>query len=631
MQIPLFTPPCDWSPPALADLPSWRGAKRVAFDLETYDPHLKVTGPSVRTGGHIAGYGFAIDGGPKHYLPIRHKGGDNLDPVQVRQYIKDQFKIFDGTLVGANLAYDLDWAWADGIEMPLVQSYRDILVAEPLIDENKYYYSLDSVAKEYLGERKEKTLMLEAARAYGMKKDKDLGAFIHLLPGRFVGLYGEQDCALPLKVLRHQEKEIERQDITGIWNLESKVLPVLVKMRQRGVRVDQDKLIQIETRAMQERREAAEFITKQTDVSVGPDDAMKKAILVEALRNAGHRIAANDSIDKVFIAKHEKACPVVAALGQLRKWDTLRKLSIDPVKAHMVNGRIHCTFNQLVADSDDSRGTKGVRHGRLSCEHVNMQQQPARDEDIGPLWRRVYVPDDGLQWAALDYSQQEPRFLVHFAEVCNFYGAAMAAQRYRDDPDTDNHQMMAEMANIKRKDAKIIFLGLCYNMGQQKLCNDLGLPTKIIEITRGPRKGQKMVVAGDEGAQILETFHTKVPFVKRMQELCTERATERGYITTILGRKCRFKKGDDGINYWGTHKALNRLIQGSAADQTKKAMVDADAAGFALQLQIHDEICLSVESREAAEPLAEIMRNCVNLNVPSKVDIEIGASWGQAA
>ncbi len=397
--------------------------------------------------------------------------------------------------------------------------------------------------------------------------------------------------------------------------------------------------MEIEIRCQRERTEASDFITRETGVAVGPDDAMKKAVLLKALRNVGHQLDATDAVDKFFIAAREKDCPVVAALGRLRKWDTLRKLSIEPVKQHLVNGRIHCSFNQLAMDKDDGKGSKGARYGRLSCEHVNMQQQPARDEEIGPLWRRIYSPDEGKQWAALDYSQQEPRMLVHFAEACAelhlaeypMKGATAAADAYRNDPDTDNHQMMADLAGIDRKSAKNLFLGVCYGMGQQKLCNDLGLPTKIITLQRGPRKGQKMVVAGPEAETLMSKLHSNLPFLKQMESLCKERATANGFITTLLGRRCRFPREDDGLNFKWTHKALNRLIQGSSADQTKSAMVEADAAGYELQLQVHDEIDLSVEDRREAEGLAEIMRHCVEIRVPSKVDVEIGPSWGEAS
>jgi len=638
-QPPLFDPPSDWKLPDMATLASWKGAKRVCLDVETFDPNLKDTGPSVRTGGHLVGVGVGIDGGPSYYLPFAHKGGDNLPGENVLRYLQDQLDVFDGEIVGANLAYDLDWLWDVGIKMPRVKMFRDILLAEPLIDDNRFFYSLDSVAETWVGEQKDKTQMLAAARAWGMKNDKELGSYIHLLPARHVGPYGEQDVKLPLKVLAEQEKEIEKQGIQQIWDLESRLLPVLVRMRQRGVAVNEDRLMEVELRCTKERNDASDFITRETGVAVGPDDAMKKSAILEALRAAGHQLDATDSVDKHFIAAREKDCPVVAALGRLRKWDTLRKLSIDPVKNHLVRGRIHCSFNQLAMDKDEGKGSKGARYGRLSCEHVNMQQQPARDEEIGPLWRRIYMPDEGKLWAANDYSQQEPRMLVHFAEtIADLHlpeypmrGARDAGEAYRTDPETDNHQMMADLAGISRKAAKNLFLGVIYGMGQQKLCTDLGLPTKIITLQRGPRKGQRMVVAGAEAEQLMYKLNSNLPFLKQMEGLCKERATANGHITTLLGRRCRFPREDDGLNYKWTHKALNRLIQGSSADQTKTAMVEADAAGFELQLQVHDEIDLSVENKEEAEGLAEIMRNCVDLRVPSKVDVEIGPSWGEAA
>lgn len=638
-QLPLFAPESSWRPPELSSLSAWGGAKRVCLDVETFDPNLKDTGPSVRTGGHLAGIGVGIEGGPSYYLPMRHAEGDNLDAEGVMRYITEQAKHFDGEIVGANLSYDLDWLWDAGVKFPNVKRYRDILIAEPLLDDNKFSYSLDSTAETWVGELKDKSLMEEAARAYGMTSKSDLGKFIHLLPARFVGLYGEQDVKLPLKVLQLQEQELEKQGLNEVWDLESDLLPVLVKMRQRGVAVDETRLMEVELRCLEERIDAAEEFSRLTGVKIGPEDDMQKGALVKGFRAIGMDIDPEMSIDKGFIKLHAKTVPAVAALEKLRKWNTLRKLSIEPTKNHLVNGRIHCTFNQLATDKDNGKGSKGARYGRLSCEHTNMQQQPARDEEIAPIWRRIYMPDgDGL-WAANDYSQQEPRMLVHFAEQVYdlqrsdypMQSANVAANEYRTNPETDNHQMMADLAGIDRKEAKILFLGLCYGMGQEKLCNDLGLPTKVITLQRGPRKGQKMVVAGSEAERIINRLHAKLPFLKQMENFCKEMATERGYIKTLSGRRCRFRLDDEGLNYWGTHKALNRLIQGSSADQTKRAMVLGDREGFALQLQVHDEIDLTVENPEEAHALAKVMRNCVELQVPSKVDVELGPSWGEAA
>lgn len=648
-QLPLFAPPCDWTPPSLTDLPSWKGLKRVCLDVETYDPNLFETGPSVRTGGHLAGIAVGLDYGEGKergfYLPFAHQEGDNLPKENVMRYIKDQCNFFDGEIVGANLSYDLDWLWWEDVLMPNVKRFRDVLIAEPLIDENKFSYNLDGVGAAWVGYKKDKAMMEEAARSFGWNgKKRSLGEWIHVLPGRYVGAYGETDAILPLQVLRKQEAEIERQEITQVWDLESDLLPALVRMKHRGVRVNERRLVEIENLCTQRRIEAAKIMTDASGVRVGPDDALQKEILAKCFRATGIDIDAEDSMDKIFIANNRDN-PAVAALSELRKWDTLRKLSIEPVKQHLVNGHIHCHFNQLAMEKEGSAGkTKGARYGRLSCEHVNMQQQPARDEEIGPLWRSIYEPEEGALWAACDYSQQEPRLLVHWAETMQelhkkgvaglgeypMNGADVMAEKYRTDPSADNHQMMADLAGVSRKAAKTLFLGLTYGMGQEKLCNDLGLPTKIITIRRGPNKGAKRVVAGQEAEQILTRFYRKLPFLRDMENLLKERANQNGFIRTLSGRKCRFPRQLGSPNYDWTQKALNRLIQGSAADQTKRAVVEADRAGFPLQLQVHDEIDFSTDTEAYAQELGQLMSDCVPLRLPSKVDVEIGKNWGDS-
>lgn len=231
--------------------------------------------------------------------------------------------------------------------------------------------------------------------------------------------------------------------------------------------------------------------------------------------------------------------------------------------------------------------------------------------------------------------------LVHFAELVGITGAHKAAQAYRDDPTTDNHDMMTRMIWAKlahlsakhpdfvaaRKKAKAIFLGLCYGMGSGKLALNLGMKAE----PRKRRDGSLYLVAGPEGQRLLDLFKRQVPYVSKMAKKCQKRAEQRGYIRTLSGRKCRFPEnanGDGGFDW--TFKALNRLIQGSAGDQTKTAMVDLDDAGQELQLQVHDEVCQSVDDVGQARDIGRIMETCVDLRVPSKVDIEIGPSWGEA-
>lgn len=603
-------------------------------------------GPGVRRGGYICGYSFAIEDGPAEYVPIRHAGGDNVkNPETALQYLRDQAKIFTGEICGAGLQYDLDYLAQQEIVFRQAKWFRDCQIAEPLLDELQFKYSLDAIAERRGLPGKDETMLREAAKAYGIDPKGELWK----LPARYVAQYGIQDARLPLQLLRRQEREIDEQDLWGVYNLESKLLPVLVKMRRRGVRIDFDQLDKVEKWAYEEEWTKLDEVHHHTNVRIAVGDVWKPAILARALQTIGVTVpkteAGNFSIDKEFLEglKH----PVGDALGRARKVNKLRCTFANSVREHVIGDRAHCTFNQLRKDKEDGSGEgEGARYGRLSCKDFNIQQQPSRD-DFAKMWRSIYIPDEGAIWSCNDFSQQEPRWLVHYAEEChlnpklrfNAASAVLAAEAYRNDPTTDNHTMMARIiyglsSNQKptyeqRFAAKIIFLGLCYGMGGAKLARGLGLPTKWIV----NRRGQQIEVAGDEAQAVLDLFNRQVPFVKKMAKLAEKKAGKVGYILTIAGRRCRFPaKNIDGTGGWDwVHKALNRLIQGSSGDQTKQAMVDGDAAGYKIQLQVHDELDHSAEDRKEAEALGQLMRESIIARVPFKVDTEIGESWGQAA
>jgi DNA polymerase I-like protein with 3'-5' exonuclease and polymerase domains len=280
--------------------------------------------------------------------------------------------------------------------------------------------------------------------------------------------------------------------------------------------------------------------------------------------------------------------------------------------------------------SDDG----GTVTGRLSMANPNLQQVPARHEIIGPMVRSLFLPEDGELWGSNDFSSQEPRLLVHYASLLDLPGADVMVDAYQSDPNTDFHQMVADMAEIKRKAAKTIGLGLMYGMGKNKLAGQLDLSV-------------------DEAGELIERFHKKVPFLKGTVNAVMKRIDHPaagGSIRTLLGRKCRFPLWEPmewGVNKAlpreqaiieygqrikraGTYKGLNRLIQGSAADQTKAAMVALAKAGMRPILQVHDEVALSVKSREEAQEGARIMAAAVPLQVPSRCDVEVGPSWGEA-
>jgi DNA polymerase I-like protein with 3'-5' exonuclease and polymerase domains len=587
-------------------------------------------------------------------------------------------KNFTGVLCGANLGYDLDFLAEEQVEFKNVQWFRDVQVADPLINELHDSYSLQSIAQRYHLPGKDETLLMEALAAYGYK-GRSAKSGIWALPSKYVGPYAEHDARLPLNVLRKQEREIDDQELWEVYDLESRLLPVLVKMRRRGVAVSMERLEKVEAWAREEQQKAIDaanhFIKRRLDFS----DITKTAVLAEVLKDLGVDLpktaTGRDSVTSAVLDSIHH--PVGEHLRRAKKMSTLRTTFCDGVRSHLTNGRIHCTFNQLRRQKDDgSNDTEGAAFGRLSAANPNLQNQPARDPEIGPMWRSIYLPDEGGLWASLDYSQQEPRQAVHFAVEAGprFIGedahraALEAARRYREDPKTDFHDMMTRMVHGEdvleregekrfkqlRKYCKNIYLGLSYGMGGAKLCRDLGLPTAWriqwtegrvrkfkdfetyeaarIKAEAGRFAGYRVKiweVAGAEGQALMDKFDREVPFIRKMAQYCAGLAEKKGFIRTLSGRRCRFPLLEEGVYDW-THKAFNRLIQGSSADQTKMAVVALEAAGFPIQIQVHDEVDLTVTSRKEAEEAAQIMINVVSMHVPSRVDVEVGPSWGEA-
>jgi len=223
--------------------------------------------------------------------------------------------------------------------------------------------------------------------------------------------------------------------------------------------------------------------------------------------------------------------------------------------------------------------------------------------------------------------------VVHYASSIGegYEGSQELVEAYAN-ADADFHQTVADICGIGRKQAKTIGLGLMYGMGKHKLSNMLGLEY-------------------EEAVALINKYNTKVPFVKQLSDRCMRKANETGVIRTKKGRKCRFdmwetkdfglhvaEKFDDAVAKYGkdnikrayTFKALNRLIQGSSADQTKQAMLDCYNAGHLPMLQIHDELCFNIKDDAHANEIKKIMENAIEFKVPSVVDKGIGESWGDA-
>jgi DNA polymerase I-like protein with 3'-5' exonuclease and polymerase domains len=608
----------DWCAPEI--FPDLSQSKIIAIDLETRDPNLMTLGPGwVRNDGYVVGIAVAA-GDFNGYYPIRHESGGNLSPERVFKWLKKQMATPNIPKLFHNATYDLGWLKAEGIEVQ--GRIIDTMIAAPLIDENRFTYSLDALGRDYLGERKNEKILRAAASNWGVDPKADMWR----LPAKFVGQYAEQDAALTLRLWNHFETELQKNELSSIFELETSLIPLMLEMRARGVRVDVDKAELTKRQLAQREKEIADDIKQKTGILVEPWVATSVAAV---LGHYGLKCTKTDSgqpsITKAFL----QACPHEIA-GQILKLRELNKANntfIDSILRYAHNGRIHCEFNQL--RSDDG----GTVTGRFSSSNPNLQQIPARDPELKTAIRGIFIPEDGEKWGSFDYSSQEPRLLVHYCSLLSDHNPSPAVEEIvaaYQEGDVDFHQMVADMAGISRKQAKTVNLGIMYGMGRGKLANTL-------DITQ------------DEAKELLETYHAKVPFVKGLADMVSTRASKYGQVRTLLGRKCRFdmwepnsfgynkpmsheeavKEYGPGIRRAFTYKALNKLIQGSAADQTKKAMADCYAEGLIPLLTVHDELCFSISSEDQASRIKEIMETCVELRVPSKVDQELGGNWGE--
>jgi DNA polymerase I-like protein with 3'-5' exonuclease and polymerase domains len=444
----------------------------------------------------------------------------------------------------------------------------------------------------------------------------------------YVGEYAEQDAALTLKLWQAFKIRMRQDEVESIFNLETEAFPVLHHMTSRGIRFDRNKCSLLIDKMVVRENELLKEMKEQAGIKI---DIWAAQSIAAAFDRLGIQYSKTDnglpSFTKVFLENHEH--PLSKMIIEARETNKTHSTFLQPyLHFSEKTGRIHPHVNQM--RSDDG----GTVTGRLSMANPNLQQVPARHEIIGPMVRGLFLPEEGEMWASNDFSSQEPRLLVHYASLLDLPGADTMVSAYKENPNTDFHQMVAEMAGINRKAAKTIGLGLMYGMGKNKLAAQLDL-----NVT--------------EASELIDKFHQNVPFLKGTVNAVMKRIehpASNGSIRTLLGRKCRFPLWEPmewGVNKAllreqavieygqrikraGTYKGLNRLIQGSAADQTKAAMVALAREGIMPMLQVHDELALSVKTKEEAQRAAEIMATCVNMQIPSRCDVEVGPSWGEA-
>jgi len=617
---PVFTKPDDWSPYTV--LPELSGI--VALDTENKDPGLSSGyGTSWPHGlGFTCGIAISWSGGD-FYLPYGHSEG-NTDKRRVIEWLKVQAAKPDVTFVYANCQYDLGWLWREGIT-PLNLPH-DVQGMAALLDEFKFSYSLDSLGREYLGEGKSDEAFSAACAAGGLLDPK---SNMDLVPGWIAEAYGVQDARLTRDLYLHFLPMLEAEDLIPIYNLERECYLVGFDMKRNGVRVDTDEAERQITRFERLRDEKIELVARTTGVVCSATDnvSLARALRVENPDlDLPKTTQGRDSIRKeVMESLHS---PVADAINSARRYDKAINTFLQGyILESSVKGRIHADFNPLRRSGTDAGGREGMKGtvtGRWSCTDPNLQNVSARDIEIGVAVRRCFVPEEGEQWVKADYASQEPRLTVYYAERAKLRGGKEMADRFRIDPMTDLHGETATLMGVPRPQAKVINLSLAYGAGGAKLCKQLGLPTEWTE-----KHGRRIEIAGREGKRLLDRHMQAVPFMRALQKMAEKTAQTRGYIITLGGRRCHFQKNGD--EYEWTYTALNKIIQGSAADQMKAALCHLRREKIPTLLTVHDEADFSVPRGEKGELILQsiraIMEQAIPISIPMIADIKVSDTW----
>lgn len=581
-------------------------AKTISFDIETYDPLLKEKGPGVyRKDGYILGVALS-DGEFSEYYNLKH---DDCTIEEYRKniaYIKMVLYTYSEKL-GMNIKYDIDWLTNSIEGIKINGELLDIQIAEPLINENQYHFSLDHLAKKYLNRGKYKTEIEQFCKDRGLKGDAR--KWLWKMPYKLVRPYAIEDVKEPFEIWQKQKELLKQQDLLELFQLEMDLFPLLLQMRKNGVLIDLKRL-QRTKQIFEERwikaKHSFKYVTGNK-LNINYNSSREIGFLLDKL-NIEYPLTEktqSPSIQKQWLLNNVEKHPVFKLIHDCRKYEhMINTFLINNIGNMVVNNRLHCSFNSM---KNDEYGTVS---GRFSSSKPNLQQIPANDAEVKKDIRSLFIPEENYDWVRLDYSQIEVRLVANYAIG---KGSEEIRQQFINNPTgIDFHQWCADLTGVTRKFAKRINFGIMYGMGIKKL-------------------GYQLNMEYGEARSFMQMYYEKLPFIKKTLDVAKLRASDRGFVHTLLKRRRRFPGGQF------THKAFNSVIQGSAADIMKKSMVESYKAGIynilIPHLTVHDELDTSKPRTkagdEALKELIHIMENCVEIRVPLIADCEIGPNWGE--
>ena len=665
------------------------GVDTVAIDIETYDPNLKTKGlGAIRKDGFITGVAVAT-GKDTVYFGLHHAQLTTTPEVEQEFWNQLNKKILqnpDITKVFHNAMYDVCWLRATTGKM-LKGRLVDTMIAASVINENRFKYSLDSLSKDYLNDQKYKYDLYEKASLEGIK---DPMSNMHKLSYDLVKDYAKQDVDLTLRlwnlfnkkldeVLYKRPEDNEIKTCRNIFELETKLFRCLVDMKFKGVRVDVQKLEEFGKKLKFRRDNLLNIIRKHTGVIVQLWAANSVKLLLDQQKITNYKKTPKSGmpqLPKDYLKTHKNR--FLRMLSKAREFDKAVNTFVEGLKGYVYNGRIHADVNQIRSDQG------GTVTGRFSMSNPNLQQIPASGY-IGKKMREIFLPEEGMTWGSFDYSQQEPRIVAHYAIKYKLANTKGLKDKFEKE-NADFHQIVADLAKIPRKQAKTINLGLFYGMGKGKLQNELNLDQK--QATNLLKLYHEKIPFIKELSDNLKNFAERERLIYTLEDRFCRfnfyESTNKRWDNKLRKfeewdpKAKEIKQKDGTLTYQGdwippklltkkeawdkfksefnqvskkkieefteegrlqqfslyyvpafTYKALNRLIQGSAADMTKKAMVDLYEKGIIPHIQIHDELCISVVDDKQASLIKEIMETTIpDFTIKNKVDFESGPNWG---
>lgn len=591
------------------------------IDFETYDPYIK------RKLGAGWAYKLNVKNSDFKILCAAVKNDLNTAPYIVTnmEHIKDIVSIAD-ILVMHNASYDLGCLLTIGVTEEELKTKKiyDTEVMARLYDNTLTSYSLDALAKHYFQEDKGyedlalAVLRYEQQLGYKLRSNhttKDQCKFAYenmdkmweICPN-IISEYALLDIDLTEKLF-NKFKDVPHAEYY------SRLALITNSYRAKGTRIDlkaAKKALQILTpKIIQLHKDVYEIAEEEFNIkSIKDVPRVFDKLKIKYPKTA----AGNPSITTPWLEQqNHKICQAIVKARKykniadnfIRKIIYMQEYTLGVSSDEICDldyGKVYPELNLLRAKT-----------GRFSSSNPNIQQIPSRDEELAPICRSLFVADEGESWFSLDYSNQEGRLQVHYAYLTGC-GAEELVQEFLSNPELDMHQKVADMAQISRTEAKTINLGLSYGMGINKLAKGLGL-------------------AVSQAKDLKAKYEQNAPYLTNLKRLCENSLKTKQKIRTLGERnlkpeKSRFINGGKRDFYY---KALNMLIQGSAADQLIKAMVMAYDKGLNIKFPVHDQLCLS-GTQEDAKELKHIMETCVTLSIPSVVDVDLtgGRSWADA-